>query len=48
MMAIPPFIRPEEPRPAIVRPAINIGDEVATAHIRDPISKTKKKKMKVH
>lgn len=43
MMVHPPFIKPEEPAPATARPAINMGDELASAQMREPISKTKRK-----
>lgn len=36
---MPPFTMPELPIPAIARPPINIGDDVATAQIREPSSK---------
>jgi hypothetical protein len=43
-----PFKMPEPPIPAIARPTINIFDDVAIPHIKDPSSKTKKKLRKVH
>jgi hypothetical protein len=43
-----PFKMPEPPIPAIARPIINIFDDVAIAHIKEPSSKTKKKPMNVH
>lgn len=48
MMIKAPFMIPEVPIPATARPTINIFEEVATAHIKDPTSKMKKKAMKVH
>lgn len=48
MMTMAPFRIPEVPIPAIARPTINIFEEVATAHIKEPNSKTAKKPMKVH
>lgn len=42
-MVHPPFIKPEEPAPATARPAINMGDEFASAHMREPISNMKRK-----
>ena len=47
-MTIAPFKIPEVPIPATARPTINIFEEVATAHIKDPSSKMAKKAMKVH
>lgn len=43
-----PFARPEHPMPAIERPTINIEEEVATAHINEPTSKTARKTMYTH
>ena len=43
-----PFIRPDEPIPATARATINIFEDVAIPHRREPSSKMKKKTMKVH
>lgn len=48
MMVNAPFISPEEPIPATARATINIFDDVATPHRREPSSKIKKKTKKVH
>ena len=48
MMVQAPFIRPEEPAPATARPAINMGDELAKAQMREPIPKTKRKVRKTN
>ena len=39
---------PEVPKPAIALPTINIFEDVATPHIREPSSKMPKKARKVH
>jgi hypothetical protein len=48
MITIAPFIMPEVPIPATALPTINIFEEVATAHIKEPTSKMKKKNRNVH
>jgi hypothetical protein len=48
MMSIAPFRIPEVPKPAITRPTISMGELVASPHIKEPTSKTKKKLRKVH
>jgi len=48
IMTMAPFKIPEVPIPAIARPTINIFEEVATAQIKEPTSKTAKKARKVH
>jgi len=48
MMTIAPFRIPEVPIPATTRPTINIFEEVATAHIKEPSSKKAKKLRNVH
>ena len=47
-MIVAPFIIPEVPIPATARPTINIFEDVASAHIKDPNSKMAKNTMKVH
>jgi hypothetical protein len=47
-MVHPPFIKPEAPAPATARPAINMGDVLANAQTRDPISKMKRKLKKTN
>lgn len=44
----PPFSKPAQPMPAIARPAMNILDEMATAQMSEPSSKTMKKARYVH
>jgi hypothetical protein len=48
MIVKAPFRIPEVPIPAIVRPTINIFDEVDTPQINEPNSKRAKKAIKVH
>ena len=48
MVVRQPVNRPEEPRPAIARPIMNIADDCAAPHMAEPTSKTKKKARKVH
>jgi len=48
MVVRQPVNRPEEPRPAMARPRMNIVDDCAAPHMADPSSKTKKKARKVH
>lgn len=43
-----PLARPEEPSPAIARPAMNMAEELTTAHTNEPISKMKRKNMYTH
>lgn len=43
-----PLSVPEAPMPATTRPAINIFEEVATAHTSEPISNIPKKLRNVH
>lgn len=43
-----PFIKPDEPRPAIARATINIFEDVARPQRSDPSSKMKKKDRNVH
>ena len=43
-----PFERPEPPMPAMALPTINISEEVATPHRRDPSSKSPRKNRKVY
>jgi len=47
-MVIAPFCRPAVPIPATARPTINILDDVATPHSRDPNSNRAKKEMNDH
>lgn len=46
-MVRPPFIMPDMPSPATTLPMINMFDEVATPHSRDPSSNRPKKAKKV-
>jgi hypothetical protein len=48
MICIPPFMRPEPPRPATARPTMSMVELVATPHRREPNSKSPKKEMNVH
>lgn len=48
MVVRQPVNRPEEPRPAMARPIMNIADDCAAPHMAEPSSKTKKKARKVH
>ena len=48
MMVRAPFERPEPPMPAMALPTINISEEFATPHRRDPSSKSPRKKRKVY
>lgn len=48
MMVRAPFIKPDMPSPATTLPTINIIDEAAAPHIRDPASNTAKKVRKVY
>ena len=48
MVVRQPVNRPEEPRPAMARPMMNMGDDCAAPHMAEPSSKTKKKARKVH
>lgn len=47
MIVSAPFVRPEEPSPAIDLPIINMVEDRATPQIIDPNSKTPRKAMKV-
>lgn len=42
MIVIDPFIRPDEPMPAIALPTMNMGDDWAAPHSADPTSKMAK------
>ncbi|THV46807.1 hypothetical protein BGAL_0358g00060 [Botrytis galanthina] len=42
-IVIAPFIKPAEPMPATARPTINMSDETAVPHNKEPNSKRKKK-----
>ena len=44
---IAPFINPDAPIPVMARPPINIDEELATPHIKDPSSKMAKNIKKV-
>lgn len=48
MMVKAPFEMPEDPAPAIALPAMNMDDDWAAPHSRDPTSKRKKKARKDH
>lgn len=48
MIVNEPFINPDDPTPAIARPPMKIGEEVATPQTRDPTSKIKRKARNVH
>lgn len=43
-----PFISPEEPRPAMALPMMNMADDWAAPQTADPTSNTKKKIKKDH
>lgn len=43
-----PFWMPDAPRPAMTRPAMKSGDELATPQISEPTSNTTKKARNVH
>jgi hypothetical protein len=48
MMVMAPFIKPDMPRPATTRPTINMVEDVATPHMRDPSSNRAKNDKKVY
>lgn len=48
IMVRAPFERPDPPIPAIALPTINIFEDLATPHRRDPSSNSPKKKRKVY
>ena len=48
MMVMAPFIKPDAPRPAIARPPISIGEDLASPHTNEPSSKVKKNIKYVH
>lgn len=48
MMVMAPVAMPAAPKPAINRPTINIGDEIAAPHMIEPTSKMARKARKVH
>lgn len=48
MIVNAPFAIPEEPTPAMALPTMNMDDDWAAPHIRDPSWKTKKKARKDH
>lgn len=48
MMVRAPFERPDPPIPAMALPTINIFEDLATPHKRDPSSKSPRKKRKVY
>lgn len=48
MVVMAPLASPAEPTPAITRPMMNIGDDLAAPHMADPTSKITKKTRKVH
>jgi hypothetical protein len=47
MMVSAPFVRPDEPSPAIALPTINMVEDRATPQIMEPNSKRPRKAMKV-
>ncbi len=47
-MVNPPFSKPEAPKPETARAIINILEDIATAHRRDPSSKVKRNIRKAH
>jgi hypothetical protein len=48
MIVSAPFLSPDPPSPATVRPAINILDECAAPQMAEPASKTARKAMNVY
>lgn len=48
IMVIAPFERPEDPKPAMARPTMNMADDWAAPQSADPISKMRKKARKDH
>lgn len=48
IIVIPPLTKPEEPRPAMVLPAMNMPDVWAAPHNREPTSKMKTMTRKTH